>query len=617
MCGIVGYTGNRASRQLLLAGLDKLEYRGYDSAGLSLSVNGSIDSVHAVGNLSHLREAVAAKDDRGGVATAGEETTTGIGHTRWATHGRVTQENAHPHSDTTGKVHIALNGIVENWIELRQRLEADGAEFTSETDAEVVAHLIAQHMDGDLVEAVRLAYNELRGHYAFVAMAAEDPGVLVGARKECPLVVGLGEGETFIASAIPAFLAETRHTQIVEDGEIVVVTPEGSRFMDAAGNPIEREVTEVEWDEETAEKGGYETFMLKEIHEQPAAVAETVSDRLREDRVELGDIGVSDEDLAGLRRVLIVACGTSYHAGVVARYAIEEWSGVPVGVDIASEFRYRKPLFNEHDLVIGITQSGETADTLAAMRLARESGAKVLAVTNVMGSQATRDSDGVIFTRAGLEIGVAATKTFLAQVAVMYLFGLKLAEVRGDLDRGLLADLREQLRQIPHQIEELLEKTSGQVAEIAAHWSKAGFFLFLGRHIGLPVALEGALKMKEISYIPTDAYAAGEMKHGPIALLDERTPVVAVANRSPVLDKMLSNVSEVRARGAHVVAVATEGDHQVAEHAEEVVYVPETDWLLQPILAVVPLQLLAYEIARARGLNVDQPRNLAKTVTVE
>jgi glucosamine--fructose-6-phosphate aminotransferase (isomerizing) len=481
----------------------------------------------------------------------------------------------------------------------------------------VVAHLIAQHMDGDLVEAVRLAYNELRGHYAFVAMAAEDPGVLVGARKECPLVVGLGEGETFIASAIPAFLAETRHTQIVEDGEIVVVTPEGSRFMDAAGNPIEREVTEVEWDEETAEKGGYETFMLKEIHEQPAAVAETVSDRLREDRVELGDIGVSDEDLAGLRRVLIVACGTSYHAGVVARYAIEEWSGVPVGVDIASEFRYRKPLFNEHDLVIGITQSGETADTLAAMRLARESGAKVLAVTNVMGSQATRDSDGVIFTRAGLEIGVAATKTFLAQVAVMYLFGLKLAEVRGDLDRGLLADLREQLRQIPHQIEELLEKTSGQVAEIAAHWSKAGFFLFLGRHIGLPVALEGALKMKEISYIPTDAYAAGEMKHGPIALLDERTPVVAVANRSPVLDKMLSNVSEVRARGAHVVAVATEGDHQVAEHAEEVVYVPETDWLLQPILAVVPLQLLAYEIARARGLNVDQPRNLAKTVTVE
>jgi glucosamine--fructose-6-phosphate aminotransferase (isomerizing) len=616
MCGIVGYTGSRQSRELLLAGLDRLEYRGYDSAGLSLSSDGRIDSVHAVGNLSHLKEAVAARDDRGGVATT-EGATVGIGHTRWATHGRVTQENAHPHWDTNGRVHIVLNGIVENWSELRERLEAEGAEFTSETDAEVVAHLIAHHLDGDLPEAVRLAFNELRGHYAFVAMAADDSGVLVGARKECPLVVGLGEGESFIASAIPAFLAETRRAQIVEDGEIVVVTPEGSRFMDAAGNPIEREVSDVEWDEEAAEKSGYETFMLKEIHEQPDAVAETVADRLREDHVELGDIGISEDELGGLRRILIVACGTSYHAGVVARYAIEEWSQVPVGVDIASEFRYRRPLFRPDDLVIGITQSGETADTLAAMRLARESGAKVLAVTNVMGSQATRDSDGVIFTRAGLEIGVAATKTFVAQVAVMYLLGLKLAEVRGDLDRGLLADLREQLRQVPRQIEELLETTSGQVAEIAAHWKSAGFFLFLGRHIGLPVALEGALKMKEISYIPTDAYAAGEMKHGPIALLDERTPVVAVANRSPVLDKMLSNVSEVRARGAHVVAVATEGDRQVAEHAEEVLYVPATDWLLQPILAIVPLQLLAYEIARARGLNVDQPRNLAKTVTVE
>src|SRR4051812_48759051 len=457
MCGIVGYVGPRPSRELLLAGLDKLEYRGYDSAGLSLAVNGRIDSVHAVGNLAHLREAVAAQDDRGGVATAEAQATTGIGHTRWATHGRVTQENAHPHSDTSGQVHIVLNGIVENWIELRDRLVADGAEFSSETDAEVVAHLIAHHLDGDLVEAVRLAYNDLRGHYAFVAMAAEHPDVLVGARKECPLVVGLGEGETFIASAIPAFLSETRHSQIVHDGEIVAITPEGSRFMDAAGNPIDREVTEVDWDEEEAEKGGYETFMLKEIHEQPDAVAETVADRLREDRVELGDIGVSDEDLAGLRRVLIVACGTSYHAGVVARYAIEEWSQVPVGVDIASEFRYRKPLFDEHDLVIGISQSGETADTLAAMRLARESGAKVLAVTNVMGSQATRDADGVLFTRAGLEVGVAATKTFVAQVAAMYLFGLKLAQVRGALEPEVMVRLADDLRGMPASLSRLLE----------------------------------------------------------------------------------------------------------------------------------------------------------------
>src|SRR3954447_15989776 len=617
MCGIVGYVGPRPSRELLLAGLDKLEYRGYDSAGLSLTSNGTIDSVHAVGNLSYLREAVAAKDDRGGVATAGAEGTPGIGHTRWATHGRVTQENAHPHWDTSGKVHIVLNGIVENWIELRDQLLADGAEFTSETDAEVVAHLIAHHLDGDLVEAVRLAYNDLRGHYAFVAMAAEHPDVLVGARKECPLVVGLGEGETFIASAIPAFLSETRRSQIVHDGEIVAVTAEGSRFMDAAGNPIDREVTEVDWDEEEAEKGGYETFMLKEIHEQPDAVAETVADRLREDRVELDDIGVSDEDLAGLRRVLIVACGTSYHAGVVARYAIEEWSQVPVGVDIASEFRYRKPLFNEHDLVIGITQSGETADTLAAMRLARQSGAKVLAVTNVMGSQATRDSDGVIFTRAGLEIGVAATKTFVSQVAVMYLLGLKLARVRGTMSPERAAELAQEVKRLPHLISELLERIDEPVREIAKRWSGADFFLYLGRHVGLPVCLEGALKLKEISYIPTDAYAAGEMKHGPIALLDEQTPVVCVATDSPVLDKVLSNVAEVRARGAHVIAVATDGNPEVALHAEEVVTVPRTDWLLQPILAVIPLQLLAYHIARARGLNVDQPRNLAKTVTVE
>jgi glucosamine--fructose-6-phosphate aminotransferase (isomerizing) len=619
MCGIVGYVGARPCRELLLRGLERLEYRGYDSAGVSLLADGRVDCVRSVGNLSFLREALAAADERAGVAlgTAEPEPTTGIGHTRWATHGRVTRENAHPHSDESGQLHIALNGIVENWAELRRRLEDEGTEFSSETDAEVVAHLIARGLDGDLTEAVRRAYLELRGHYAFVAMSAEHPGTLVGARKECPLVVGLGDGETFIASAIPAFLSETRRVQIVENDEIVTVTPEGARFCDIAGAGVTREVRQVDWDEEAAEKGGFETFMLKEIHEQPAAVAETVLDRLVADTVELGQIGISEEQLAGLRRVLIVACGTSYHAGVVARYAIEEWSGVPVGVDIASEFRYRKPLFDERDLVIGITQSGETADTLAAMRLARSSGARVLAVTNVMGSQATRDADGVLFTRAGLEIGVAATKTFTAQVAAIYLFGLKLARGREALGPERIAALAAEMRAIPDRLAELLERLPGQVDAVAEHWKGAGFCLFLGRHVGLPVALEGALKMKEISYIPTDAYAAGEMKHGPIALLDERTPVVAVATHSPVLDKMLSNIAEVRARGAHVVAVATEGDHQVAEHAEEVLYVPSTDWLLQPILAVVPLQLLAYRIARVRGLNVDQPRNLAKTVTVE
>jgi len=610
MCGIIGYTGPRDCRDLLLAGLERLEYRGYDSAGLSLVTNGSIDSVHAVGNLDQLKSAVSRRD-------GSLQGSTGIGHTRWATHGRVTTDNAHPHWDTSGRVHIVLNGIVENWTELRERLRTGGAEFTSETDAEVVAHLVARHFDGDLLEAVRAAYGELRGHFAFVAMAADQPDVLVGARKECPLVVGLGEGESFIASAIPAFLAETRSVQLVDNGEIVEISSSGARFMDAGGNPIEREVDEVDWDDEAAEKAGFETFMLKEIHEQPDAIAETVTDRLVGGNIELGDIGISDDELMTLRRVLVVACGTAYHAGVVARYAIEEWSGVPVGVDIASEFRYRKPLFDEHDLVIGISQSGETADTLAAMRLARDCGAKVLAVTNVMGSQATRDADGVLFTRAGLEVGVAATKTFVAQMAAMYLFGLKLAQVRGALEPGVMSALIEDLRAAPSAMARLLETVDEPMRASGEQFKGSGFFLFLGRHIGLPVALEGALKMKEISYIPTDAYAAGEMKHGPIALLDESTPVVCVATDSPVLDKMLSNVSEVRARGAHVIAVATEGDKQVAENAEQVVYVPRTDWLLQPLLAIVPLQLLAYHVARARGLNVDQPRNLAKTVTVE
>jgi glucosamine--fructose-6-phosphate aminotransferase (isomerizing) len=619
VCGIIGYTGHRPCQTILLRGLEKLEYRGYDSAGLSLLSNGRIESVRAVGNLSFLREAVAARAQSAGAATvtAESDAVTGIGHTRWATHGRVTPENAHPHYDTADRVHIVLNGIVENHLELRKRLTETGAEFSSETDAEVVAHLISHHHEGDLVEAVRRAYAELRGHYAFVAMCADAPGLLVGARKECPLVVGAGEGEQFIASAIPAFLSETRRVQLVEDGEVVALRPEGARFLDASGAPVEREAKEVDWDEEAAEKGGFETFMLKEIHEQPGAVAETVADRVPHESVELGDIGLSDAELRGLRRIVIVACGTSYHAGLVGRYAIEQWARVPVEMDIASEFRYRRPVLDERDLVIGISQSGETADTLAAMRLSRELGAKVLAVTNIMGSQATRDSDGVVFTRAGLEIGVAATKTFVSQVAVMYLLALKVAQLRETLPAGDGARLAGELRELPHALMALLESAGDPVARIARHWKDSQFFLYLGRHVGLPVCLEGALKLKEISYIPTDAYAAGEMKHGPIALLDERTPVVCVATESPVLEKVLSNIAEVRARGAHVIAVATEGSKEVAEHAEEVIYVPRTDWLLQPILAIVPLQLLAYHIARARGLNVDQPRNLAKTVTVE
>jgi glucosamine--fructose-6-phosphate aminotransferase (isomerizing) len=592
-----------------------LEYRGYDSAGLSLLIDGQIDSVKAVGHLSELQEAVAQRSNGGGPPDF--ESTTGIAHTRWATHGGVTEDNAHPHFDTKDRVHIVLNGIVENHTQLRKKLLDAGAEFTSETDAEVVAHLIAHHYNGDLVEAVRSAYNDLRGHYAFVAMTADEPGVLVGARKECPLIVGVGDGEQFLASAIPAFLRETRKVKLVNDGEIVVIRREGVEFLDATGKPLERETIEVDWDADTAEKGGYETFMLKEIHEQPDAVAETIADRTPGDKVELPDTELSDELLAGIRRIVIVACGTSYHAGLVGRYAIEEWARMPVEMDIASEYRYRNPVVGPDDLVIGISQSGETADTLAAMRLARDAGATVLAITNVMGSQATRDADAVLFTRAGLEIGVAATKTFVSQVATMYLLGLKLAAVRGALPDDEVARLIGDLKRLPHLMTELLERVDEPVRSIAEHWKDSEFFLYLGRHVGLPVALEGALKLKEISYIPTDAYAAGEMKHGPIALLDKSTPVVCIATDMPILDKVLSNAAEVRARGAHVIAVATDGQTDIDEQTDEVICIPKSDWLLQPILAIMPLQLLAYYIATARGLNVDKPRNLAKTVTVE
>jgi glucosamine--fructose-6-phosphate aminotransferase (isomerizing) len=614
MCGIVGYVGRRHVQDVLLGGLRKLEYRGYDSAGISVIGSGTIESVRAVGNLDNLSAAV---ENGGGVALATDELGTGIGHTRWATHGRVNEANAHPHYDTNDKVHVVVNGIVENYLALKQRLKDQGAQFTSDTDAEVIAHLVAHHLaSGDLVTAVRAAYNEMEGHYAFVAVSVDEPGVMVGARKDCPLIVGRGDGETFLASAIPAFLAHTRNVQFIENGEIVVATTDGVEFLTPAGEPLEREITTIDWDEETAEKGGYETFMLKEIHEQADAIAETIADRtVREDGVDLNDETLDEALLKNVSRVVIVACGTSYHAGLIGRYAIEEWARVPVDVDVASEYRYRNPVVGPGDLVIGITQSGETADTLAAMNLARDRGAKVITITNVMGSQATRDADGVLYTRAGLEVSVAATKTFVCQVAVMYLLALRLAELGGTLDKPRLTELVAALKRIPHNIDALLSTID--LDAIAKEHFEAQFFLYVGRHVGLPVALEGALKLKEISYISTDAYAAGEMKHGPIALLDESTPVVAVATDSPVLEKVVSNMQEVRARGAHVIAVASEGDETIGEHAADVIRIPATDWMLQPLLAVIPLQLLAYRIARLRGLNVDQPRNLAKTVTVE
>lgn len=644
----MGYVGSRPAQELLLAGLRRLEYRGYDSAGIALVGDDGVHAARAVGNLDALQAKLDsdAAHAGGSVAVATRPATTGIGHTRWATHGRVTEENAHPHFDSAARVHVVVNGIVENYLALKEGLLAEGNTFTSETDAEVIAHVIARHYDGDLAEAVRAAYGELEGHYAFVAMSPEEPTTLVGARRECPLVVGRGDGEQFVASAIPAFLAETREVQYLDNGEIVRLTPDGTTITTAAGEPVGRAVQTVEWDEEAAEKGGYETFMLKEIYEQADAVADTISGHmLREEGVDLGIEGELDEAaLVGIGRIVIVACGTSYHAGVIGRYAIEEWARIPVECDIASEYRYRNPVVGASDLVVGISQSGETADTLAAMREARARGAKVLAITNVAGSQATREADGVLYTCAGLEIGVAATKTFVCQVALIYLLGLRLAELRGTLEPPRLAELIGEMRRLPHRITEVLGTpaqaagaddnvasngsgagdggagATGMLAQVTSvaeeHWDK-DFFFYIGRHIGLPVALEGALKLKEISYVATDAYAAGEMKHGPIALLDESTPVVCVATDSPVLDKMISNMQEVRARGAHVIALASAGNGKVAPHAEVVLEIPAVDWMLQPILAVIPLQLLAYVIARRRGLNVDQPRNLAKTVTVE
>jgi glutamine---fructose-6-phosphate transaminase (isomerizing) len=623
MCGIIGYVGQRAAQPLLLDGLATLEYRGYDSAGIALERDGRLDRVRAVGNLASLRAAVAAADRvpvLAGVGAAGAEDaepTAGIGHTRWATHGRVSEANAHPHDDTTGQIHVVLNGIVENHAELRAALEAGGQEFTSQTDAEAVSQLIGALYEGDLLEAVRAAYAQLHGHFAFVAMAADEPGLLVGARREAPLVIGAGEGEQFIASAISAFADSTDQLLLVEDGEIVALRAEGVEIFDAHGTPVTRQPQTIDVASEAADRAGYETFMLKEIHEQSAAVARTLDGRLTDGSIDLPELGLTDAELGELRAIRILACGTSLHAGMIARYAIERWARVPVEVEVASEFRYRDPVLPEGTLVVGITQSGETADTLAAMRLASEQGATVVAVTNVDGSQATRDADATLLTRAGIEIGVAATKTFVAQVAALYLLGLKLAAVRESLDSSELARLCDELQRMPQLIDRAVERNARPAAWLGEQLSKSELFMFLGRDIASPVAMEGALKLKEITYLPADAYAAGEMKHGPIALIGEDTPVVVAATGSPLHDKLASNIEEVAARGARVIAIVDDEQSAAAQLAAHRLTVPAVDWLLSPLLSVVPMQLLAYELAVARGLNVDQPRNLAKTVTVE
>jgi glucosamine--fructose-6-phosphate aminotransferase (isomerizing) len=609
VCGIIGYVGSRPAKDLLIRGLERLEYRGYDSAGIALREDEGLDYVRAVGNLQNLKDAVG---------TNHSSSNHGLGHTRWATHGAVNEQNAHPLTGCEdGDVAVVLNGIVENFRELKESLVAEGHTFHSETDAEVVAHLVERHYHGDLTEAVRATYAELEGHFAFVVLHNDHPALLVGARRQCPLVVGVGDGEMFLASAFAAFLGETRRVQLIEEGEIVAITPEGARFFTQDGEVEHKDVEPIDWDDEVAEKGGYETFMLKEIYEQPAAVSETIGDRARRGRLVLEGIGLTELEIQNLRRIVIVACGTAYHAGVVGRYIIEEWARIPVEPDIASEWRYRNPVLSKDTLVIGISQSGETADTIAAMKLARERGARTLAITNQLGTQITREVDAVLYTRAGLEIGVAATKTFTSQAALLSLIALKLAQVKRTLPEDEIEFILEELYDLPERMEQFLDGNH-PIEEIAERHYQKPFFLYLGRHIGLPVALEGALKLKEISYIPTEAYSAGEMKHGPIALLDSETPVVCIAtDQKVVYDKVVSNIQEVRARGAQVIAIATDGNEDIQHHADDVIYVPRSPAFLQAVLAVLPLQLLAYRIARLRELNVDQPRNLAKTVTVE
>jgi glutamine---fructose-6-phosphate transaminase (isomerizing) len=605
MCGIIGYVGQRACKTLLLQGLERLEYRGYDSAGIALLEADGLDYVRAVGNLQVLKDAAGPN---------GSQSSTGLGHTRWATHGVVSEENAHPLTGCDGhKLAIVLNGIVENYRELKETLLAEGHEFSSETDAEVVVHLVERAYRGDLPAALREAYDQLEGHFSFVAIHHDHPDELVGVRCQTPLVVGVGKGEMFLASSIAAFLSETRQVQFLDDGQVVSIKPDGATFFDSEAPPV----TEVDWDDESAEKGGYETFMLKEIYEQPAAVRETIGDRVRGHKLVLESLGMEEEQIRNLRRIVIIACGTAYHAGVVGRYVLEEWARIPVEPDIASEWIYRNPVLSKDTLVIGISQSGETRDTLNAMKLARGAGARTLAITNLMGTQITREADSVLYTRCGLEVGVAASKTFTAQVSLLYLLALKLAEIRRSLPEEEIEFILDHVHELPDKIAEFLNGDH-PIDEIARRFYDQPFFLYLGRHIGLPVALEGALKLKEISYIPTDAYSAGEMKHGPIALLEGGTPVVVVAtDQKLIYEKVVSNIQETRARGAHVIAIATSGNEDIQYHADDVIYVPRTPAFLQAALAVVPLQLLAYRIARLRGLNVDQPRNLAKTVTVE
>ena len=610
MCGIVGYTGPREAGPILIEGLKRLEYRGYDSAGIALVDDaGDLFVEKRAGKLANLQTAIADRTPHAAI---------GLAHTRWATHGRPNDLNAHPHQDCTGEITVIHNGIIENFRELRDGLEARGHTLTSETDTEAIAHLVEEAYRGDLADAVRDALRRLEGAYAIAVMHRGEGDRLVGARKDVPLVVGLGEGESFLASDVAAILAHTDQIVFLEDGDVADLRPGGVTFSDIHGAPLQRTVTTIDWTPEAAEKGGFEHFMLKEIHEQPEALTQAIIGRVdRKDRIRVEELAGLHEVLRTVTRVELVACGSAYYAALVGAAAIQSWTGIPARANIGSEFRYGPPPLDEHTLVIAVTQSGETADTIAPTRLARERGCSIIAVTNTVGSAITREADAVLFLQAGPEIAVAASKTFVTQVTTLVILAAAIAKIRGALPEAEELALGAALRALPAAAARALESAAVGTPDLARRYVNSRGFMFVGRGSTYPAALEGALKLKEVSYVHAEGYAAGELKHGPISLLDAECPLVAVATRSSVYDKLISNVMEGRARDARVIAVATEGDQAIEHYADDVCWVPDTHEALSPVLAIIPLQLFAYHMAVARGTDVDQPRNLAKSVTVE
>ena len=608
MCGIVGYVGSKPGMDVVLEGLRRLEYRGYDSAGVAVLDDGVLQVERRAGKLANLEKVLGDAPMPGTLA---------IGHTRWATHGPPTDRNAHPQVDCPGKVAVVHNGTIENFEELVAGLDARGHERRSETDTEVVAHLVEERYDGDLAAAVRSVCIDLEGSFVLVVAHADQPDLVVGARRNLPLVIGLGEGENFLGSDVTAFIGHTREARIVDQDQVVELRRGGVTVTTLDGAVVEGSSFHVDWDTAAAEKGGYEFFMLKEIEEQPAAVRDTLGGRLTADGLlHLDELAMSDEDIRGIEQVVIIACGSSYHSGLVGKYAIERWSRLPVHVEIASEFRYRDPVVGRNTLVIAISQSGETADTLEALRHARAQKAWVLAVTNTIGSTVSRESDAAFYTRGGPEVAVASTKAVIAQLAAMYVVGLYLAQVRGTRDADEVRAHMRDLQEIPDLVTEVLSRM-GPVRELARELVNEERVLFLGRHVGYPMALEGALKLKELAYISAEGFPAGEIKHGPIALIEKGTPVVVLAPRHALSAKLVNNVQEVRARGARTIVIATDGDDSVTPYADHLIRIPDTKSLLTPLLTIVPMQVLSAEVARAKGLDVDQPRNLAKSVTVE